>query len=181
MGAKRQYPRIRPIALAAAGFQTHVWFCAYCGRGGTPREQPDALERVCSACGFGLLLEALSVVAPSQADAFLVIDNRFAIEAISHQAEELLGIRERDVVRRPLTDLLVPGDPHRRGAVELIAAVSEATSGAPGSRPSQLLVRPTDKPELRIHARIGRCGPPLGALIVLEPTDAERLHLLEHH
>lgn len=174
-------PTGRAAALVAEAPEPHVWFCAYCGRRGAPREEPDELERVCSVCGFGLLLEALTEVAPMSTDAFLVVGDRFKVEAISHHAEELLGVPEQSVVRHPLTDLLVPADPDGQGVSQLIDAVTDATSGVAGVRPSHLLLRPTHDPELRLHARVGRCGPPLGALIVLEPTEAERLHLLEHH
>jgi hypothetical protein len=40
-----------------------------------------------------------------------------------------------------------------------------------------VILQPVGQPEVRVRARIGRCGPPLAALIVLEPTEADRLHL----
>lgn len=179
VGAEEERPEIEPQRRSVG---TRAWFCGYCGRGGLLVEDRNELERVCSICGFGLVLETSAELAPSPADAFLVVDDALNIEAISHQAEELLGVRERFVVRRPLTDVLAPAnhDPHL--ATKLLEAVGDATSGAAGTRPSHLLLCPIDNPNLRLKARIGRCGPPLSALIVLEPTEAERLHLLfEHH
>jgi PAS domain-containing protein len=124
------------------------------------------------------VLETSTGLAPTPADAFLVVDDDLTVQAISHQAEELLGVRERSMVRRPLTDLLVPADRGSRPASRLVAAVSEAASGVAGARPTHVMLQPVDQPDVRLSARVGRCGPPLGALIVLEPTEADRLHLV---
>jgi nitrogen-specific signal transduction histidine kinase len=124
------------------------------------------------------VLETLTRLAPTPADAFLVVDDDLSVQAISHQAEELLGVRERFIVRRPLTDLLVPADPGSHPASKLVAAVSEAASGVAGARPARVILQPVGQRDVRLSARIGRCGPPLAALIVLEPTEADRLHLV---
>jgi PAS domain-containing protein len=165
-------------ALADSQPEPRAWFCAYCGRGGLAGEEPEELERACALCGFGLLLETVAEIAPAPTDAFLVVDNDFGVVAISHRAEELLGIQERSVVGRPLTDLLLAADPEPHGAAELMAAVAQATSGAAGARPSHVRLRAIRDRGLRLRARLGRCGPPLGALIVLEPTAAERAQLM---
>ncbi len=170
--------RVRLFAVADSKPEPHLWFCAYCGRGGTAGDEPDELERVCSQCGFGLLLETVAEVAPAPTDAFLVIDDEFRVVAISHQTEELLGIHERFVVGHPLTELLLPAGPEPCGVSNLMTALAEATSGCAGVRPSHLLLRTVHDDGLSMHARLGRCGPPLGALIVLEPTAAERTQLL---
>jgi PAS domain-containing protein len=167
------------FAVASVKPAPHVWFCAYCGRCGPAGEDPEGLERACSQCGFGLLLETVAEIAPSPTDVFLVVGDDFAVVAISHQAEELLGVHERFVVGRPLTDLLLPAGPEPRGASELMGAVAAATSGAAGVRPLHLRLRTIHDRGLRLHARLGRCGPPMGALIVLEPTAAERARLLD--
>jgi PAS domain-containing protein len=154
-----------------------VWFCACCGGSGPAGEEPHELERMCSKCGLGLLLETVAELAPAPTDAFLVVDNHFGVAAISHQAEQLLCVDERSVVRRPLTDLLLPADREARGASEMMAAVAAAASGAAGVRPSHLRLRTLHHRGLQLQARLGRCGPPVGALIVLEPTAAERATL----
>jgi PAS domain-containing protein len=169
----------RLFSVSALKPALRVWFCAYCGRGGPAGEEPGVLERACSLCGFGLLLEAVAEIAPAPTDVFLVVGDDFAVVAISHQAEELLGVHERSVVGRPMTDLLLPAGPEPRGASELMAAVADATSGATGVRPLHLRLRTIHDRGLRLHARLGRCGPPMGALIVLEPTAAERAQLLQ--
>jgi PAS domain-containing protein len=170
--------RVLPFPVTGVKPAPRVWFCAYCGRAGLAGEEPAGLERACAVCGFGLLLETAAEIAPAPADAFLVVDDGFAVVAISHQAEELLGVHERFVVGRSLTDLLLPADGEPHGASELMAAVAAATSGAAGVRPLHLRLCTIRDRALLLHARLGRCGPPVGALIVLEPTVAERAQLL---
>jgi hypothetical protein len=172
---------LRAVPSPEDTIESHSWFCGYCGRGGPSVESPGPIDRLCSACGFGLVLETVSELAPSPADAFLVVDEHLSVQAISHQAEELLGVSERFVVRRPLTDLLMPADADPQAATKLVAAVAEASSGVAGARPSHLLLRPVNAPGMRLRARIGRCGPPLAALIVLEPTETDRLRLVLRH
>lgn len=157
--------------------EPYVWFCACCGHRPVG-EAPKPFERMCSKCGVGLLLEAAAEIAPAPTDPFVVVGNDFEVAAISHYAEELLGVHERSVIGHRLTELLLPadGDPH--GASALVAAVEEAASGAAGARPLHLRLRAVNHSELELHARLGRCGPPVGALIVLEPTAAERATLL---
>jgi PAS domain-containing protein len=157
--------------------EPHTWFCTCCGCNAA-EEEPDPFERVCPKCGVGLLLETVSAMAPASTDAFLVVDNGFEVAAISQRAEELLGVHERSVVRRPVAALLVPAEQEPRGACALLAAVADTTSGTAGVRPSHLQLRTIQHGGVQLHARIGRCGPPIGALIVLEPTAAERAKLL---
>jgi PAS domain-containing protein len=168
---------LRSVGSGFDATEPRSWFCGYCGRGGPCVESRARFDRVCGACGFGLLLETVSRIAPSEHDAFLVIDEQLIIDAISHRAEELLNARERSVVRKPLTELLVPAASEPQAATRLIAAVAEATSGVSGVQPTQMLLRPVHSHEVRLHARIGRCGSPLAALIVLEPTAADRRDL----
>jgi PAS domain-containing protein len=126
------------------------------------------------------VLETVTRLAPSSDDAFLVVDIKLIVEAISRQAEKLLGVSEGFVVRRPLAELLMPAgtDAEPHAVAGLMAAVSEAASGVAGARPSRLVFAPAKANGLRLHARIGRCGPPVAALIVLEPTETERLRLV---
>ena len=168
---------LRAVGSGFDAAEPRSWFCAYCGRGGPWVESRARFDRLCGACGFGLLLETVRRMAPSEHDAFLVIDEQLIIDAISHRAELLLNAPERSVVRKPLTELLVPAASERQAATRLMAAVAEATSGVAGAQPTHMLLRPVHSHGVRLHARIGRCGSPLAALIVLEPTAADRLEL----
>ncbi len=142
-------------------------------------EEPHPFERVCSKCGVGLLLETVAERAPAATAPFLIVSNNFQVAAISRKAEELLGVQERSVVEHPVTDLLLPAETEARGACGLMAAIAETTSGCAGVRPSDLRLRTVDHRRVEMHARLGRCGPPVGALIVLEPTAADRAKLLD--
>jgi PAS domain-containing protein len=173
VGDDRDPSGLRAVGGGFDATEPRSWFCGYCGRGGPHVESRARFDRVCGACGFGLLLETASRMAPSEHDAFLVIDEQLIIDAISHRAEQLLNARERAVVRKPLTELLVPAASEAQAATRLIAAVAEATSGVAGVKLTHMLLRPVRSQGVRLHARIGRCGSPLAALIVLEPTDAD--------
>jgi hypothetical protein len=168
---------LRAVGSGFDATEPRSWFCGYCGRGGPCAESLARFDRICSACGLGLLLETVSRMAPSEHDAFLVIDEQLIIDAISYRAEQLLNARERSVVRKPLTELLVPAASEPQAATRLIKAVAEATSGVAGVKPTHMLLRPVYGHEVRLHARVGRCSSPLAALIVLEPTDADRRQL----
>jgi PAS domain-containing protein len=136
-------------------------FCGHCGRAPETRA---AKSRVCPTCGLGLLLEASVDVAPSPRDPFLVIDSTLMVCAVSREAERLLGVSETDAVNHHVGDFLSPGD-SESGADSLITALALTTQhDAPIKN---LVVRPTNTFGVRYWARIGRCGPPSAALLVL--------------
>jgi PAS domain-containing protein len=144
-----------------AGDQSSKVFCGHCGR------SPDTgyrASRVCPSCGLGLLLEASLDVAPAPSDPFLVIDSSLMVCAVSRQAERLLGISETDAVDRPLNDFLAPAD-SEAGPDAIVTAL--ALSSAEEAPVKNLVVRPVNTFGVRYWARIGRCGPPSAALLVL--------------
>jgi hypothetical protein len=150
--------------------ETWTWFCAYCGVPYHGEEPPSPMARVCRACGLGILIEAPAPVSPAPQDAFLVVDHELRVQALSCRAEELLDVRERSVVGSELTDLLLPIDADAQGS----GLLTDAAFGAAGSEampvPAHLVLRSTRNPALTLRARIGRCGPSIAALIVLEPS-----------
>jgi len=148
----------------------HAWFCGYCAApcpGGTPTS-PHA--RVCSGCGLGLMLEARSDVLPAPQDAFLVIDSRLLVQGISREAEAILGVTEHDGVDRPVTELLVGADAEASDADSLSALILAAVAR---DDCVETVVRPLATFGVRLRARIGACGPPRAALVVL-PDDRPR-------
>jgi hypothetical protein len=138
-------------------------FCGHCGR--QPTEEFDRRRtRVCPTCGFGLLLEAPVDVAPGPRDPFIVVDQTLSVCAVSREAERLLGISETDAVNRHVSAYL-SGSDAEGGENPLIAALAIT---ARGDGPTQnLVVRPANTFGVRYWARIGRCGPPKAALVVL--------------
>lgn len=138
-------------------------FCSHCGER-PESDQLGAASRVCSSCGFGLMLEASADVAPSPGGAFLVIDNSMSVCAVSGEAERLLATRETDAVNRHITELLVPADAEAQGPQNLAVAVTWAARG--DDAPRSVMVRPTNTFGVRLTARISSCGPPTAALVV---------------
>lgn len=142
-----------------------VSFCSHCGARPNPRLDP-ADSRVCGACGLGLILEASADIAPRVGDAFIVLDRALSVCAVSRAAESLLDTNEPDVVNRHVTDLLMPADAEGPASQSLGAAVIWATRGEMPIRTT--FVRPANTFGIRLTARIGTCGPPRAALVVLE-------------
>ena len=141
-------------------------FCGHCGRAPENQqtvENPSA--RVCQKCGMGLLLQAPADAAPSPTDPFMVIDSSLTVCAVSKRAEHLLNINETDAVNRPIGEFLVPGDAETAPNENLAALVTWAARGDAPQR--DVVVRPTNTFGVRYWARIGPCGPPTAALLVL--------------
>jgi hypothetical protein len=122
---------------------------------------------VCPCCGLGLLLEAREDAIPSARDAFLVIDSALLVQAMSREAQSLLGMTEEIAVNRPVAELLVPADAQTQGSGDFAAAVIQAAEGD-YAESTYKFVRPWNTFGVRMRARICTCGPPRAALIVLE-------------
>ena len=144
-------------------------FCGHCAR--EPESGPPGMtgSRVCEHCGLGLLLEANPDMAPTPADPFLVTDAGQQICAVSRAGESLLGVAEPEAVNRHLNDFIVPADLGNPASYSLSAAIVAAATGA--SDPIHIAVRPPDTFGVRNWAKIGACGPPNGALIVIAAVD----------
>jgi len=147
-----------------------VWFCGYCGAPPIYTGAPAPVARVCGHCGQGLMLESHAEAAPRHGEGFLVVDSRLAIQAVSKQAEELLGIPEQEATDRQLGDLLIGADAELALQEGLRAILESASTGH--DPPGSTFVRPRATYGVRMRARISACGPPRGALIVLEAAGA---------
>jgi PAS domain-containing protein len=142
-----------------------VWFCGNCAAP-SPRgipAHPDS--RVCQSCGLGVLLEARADVLPSPQEAFLVVDASLAVQALSRRAERLLDVSEEQAINRPMGELLVAADTEDSARRELARAIIDAATGA--DDPTYVYVRPWNTFGVRMRARVGACGPPRAALLVL--------------
>jgi len=103
---------------------------------------------------------------PDARDAFLVVDSRLLVQAMSREAQTLLGLAEEDAVDRPVSELLVPADAEGEPRGGLAAAIAEAAAG--DEPEGRAYVRPWNTFGVRMRARIATCGPPRAALIVLD-------------
>lgn len=146
--------------------ETFRWFCGHCAAPSPGGAAPPPTARVCTRCGLGLLLETREDAVPDPRDAFLVVDSRLLVQAMSREAQTLLGFAEEDAVDHPVSELLVPADAEGESRGGLAAAVAEAAAGDEAD--GRAYVRPWNTFGVRMRARIATCGPPRAALIVLD-------------
>ncbi len=159
----RRVRALRPVEADDRGLEI-VSFCGHCAL--APEPVADAPpSRVCGHCGLGLVLRAAVDLAPRRDEPFLVIDNTLSVCAVSAAAEELLDIDETTAVNKHIADFLVPADANASSAENLLALLVEVAGGS--GEPRATVVRPRQEFGVRFTARIGPCGPPHAALLVL--------------
>jgi hypothetical protein len=159
----RRLRAVRPVEVDERGLEV-VSFCGHCAMAPSPvvAAQPS---RVCGHCGLGLVLQAGADLAPRLDEPFLVIDTTLSVCAVSAAAEELLDIEETKAVNKHIADFLVPADANAPSAENLLALLVEVAGGS--GEPRTAVVRPRQEFGVRYKARIGPCGPPHAALLVL--------------
>ncbi|MBA3747614.1 MAG: hypothetical protein H0W96_09005 [Solirubrobacterales bacterium] len=156
--------RLRALRPVEVDGRELISFCGHCGL--PPAASTDTPgSRVCGHCGLGLVLQAASDIAPRGDVPFLVIDSTLSVCAVSASAEELLGTDETEAVNRHIADFLVPADANAPSAENLLVLLVDAASS--GGGPRTVVVRPRQEFGVRFRARIGPCGPPNAALLVL--------------
>ncbi|MEA2324515.1 MAG: hypothetical protein QOD81_4365 [Solirubrobacteraceae bacterium] len=157
----------RPQLVALPGYrdrQPDVHFCGHCGHAAVV-EIAQPASRVCSRCELGLLIGAPPDLAPAPSDPFLLVDSTLSVCGISGLAEDLLGVVETEAVNRHITEFLVPADAEVSGPGDLVNLLVHAARGA--GEVHDVVLRPSDEFGIRYWARIGPCGPPRAALLVL--------------
>lgn len=115
---------------------------------------------------MGVILEADPRMAPATAGAFLVCDELLLVCAVSESAERLLGCSEPEAIHRPLSRLLVGADLDEQGIPRLPELLGEAARGDLDL--TETVVVPLDAPHALLHCRVGSCGSPVAALLVLD-------------
>jgi hypothetical protein len=161
-----QRPALRLVEGGLDSSATYLWFCGHCASP-SPGGAPPPTARVCTSCGLGLLLEAREDVVPDARDAFLVVDSSLLIQAMSREAQSLLGMTEELAINKPVAELLVPADAETQGRTGFAAAIAQAADGQDPDN-GRSFVRPWNTFGVRMRARIATCGPPRAALVVLE-------------
>jgi PAS domain-containing protein len=147
-------PQGRPLAA----------FCGHCGRPPAEGEEPTA-TRVCRRCGLGLVLQAPRALVPQANEPFLVVDSRLTVCAVSRRAEDLLGLPETEAVNRHVAEFLTTAQADTPTTENLLAQLVVAATSDEDAH--TVIVRPTGEFGVRYRARIGPCGPPRAALVVL--------------
>ncbi|MFP5361725.1 MAG: PAS domain-containing protein [Thermoleophilia bacterium] len=159
----RRLRALRPVEVDERGLEV-VSFCGHCALPPAPLAQA-APSRVCGHCGLGLVLRATADLAPRHDEPFLVVDTTLSVCAVSAAAEELLGIDETQAVNKHVADFLVPADANAPSAENLLVLLVAVAGGS--GEPRTTMVRPRQEYGVRFRARIGPCGPPHAALLVL--------------
>ena len=158
-------PALRVVDPGAEAAGEWVWFCGHCAARPPQAGAPAPSARVCGECRLGLLLETHDLAVPGVGDAFLVVDRRMTVQAVSVAAEELFGIDETSAVDRPVNQLLVGARAEAAESSGLASAIGAALAGAASNT---TFVRPWNTFGVRMRADVSACGPPRAALIVLE-------------
>jgi hypothetical protein len=138
-----------------------VRFCGHCGL--APPTPMAARSRVCALCGLGVVITAAEDLAPCKGESFIIVDRQLKLCGLSRGAERVLEVNEPDAVHRHICDFLEPADAEAGQGDELLQSVIAGGFVAPRT----LVVRPAGEYGVRYSARVGACGPPAGALIVL--------------
>ena len=141
-------------------------FCTHCGAlfeadSSTP-ERP-LRGRVCSDCGLGMVLTCAEELLERPGGAFLVVTSDLLVSAASEAAEELLDSGQ-GLHGRPLLSVLTSPS----GVADLARRVVRAATGERSV--ATMPVRPAAKrlDHVSLVARIGNCGSPPAALVVVE-------------
>ena len=119
-----QRPALRLVEGGLDTTATWLWFCGHCAAPSPGGAAPPPTARVCTSCGLGLLLEAREDAVPSGRDAFLVVDSALLVQAMSREAQSLLGVTEEMAIDKPVAELLVPADAEAQGRPGFAASIA---------------------------------------------------------
>ena len=158
------------LRLVDGGLDTTIewsWFCGYCAAPAPGNMPPPPSGRVCSSCGLGMMLETRADAIPTDRDAFVVVDSRLLIQALSRDAQRLLAVTEEDAIDTRVSELLMPADAETANRTGFAAAIADAAQGLE-AEVTRTFVRPWNTFGVRMRAKIAMCGPPRAALIVLD-------------
>jgi hypothetical protein len=166
------------LRILDGGLDTTVesrWFCGYCAALPRGDQDPQPFWRVCASCGAGVLLETRADAVPSDRQAFLIVDGRMLVQAISREAQTLLAISKPDVIATPVSELLISADAESADRDRFASAIAEAAQGLDPDN-ERNFVRPWNTFGVRMRVRVATCGPPRAALVVLgnDPRAAPR-------
>jgi hypothetical protein len=143
-----------------------TYFCTHCASlADAPQgnaERPHR-GRVCPECSLGVILSCSRATLETDGAAFLVVTADLRISAASESAERFFRIPD-GLYGRPLLSIMTSPN----GIGELARHVVRAASGA--KRPVTIEVEAASSrlPEGMIRARIGGCGNPPAALVVID-------------
>jgi hypothetical protein len=138
-------------------------FCTHCAflfdaPAGTPPR-----GRVCVRCGLGVVLTCSSATLTAPGAVFLVVTADLRVSAASAPAEDLFAVPD-GVYGRPLLSLLTSP----AGLGELARLVVRAANGTMAPTVLAVQAAASKVEEADLEARVGGCGNPPAALVVVE-------------
>jgi hypothetical protein len=145
-------------------------FCSRCGEPAIDPPAGDAPppfeQRVCGACGMGVLLRCGSAALPGTGTSFMVVTRTLEIGAVSEAAEVIFGPEEKLLGKGLLELISSPVGDRKLGR-----AVSQAALRVhdPLTLPARLNGERAEAIGT-MACRISTCGPPRAALVSVEPT-----------
>jgi hypothetical protein len=158
------------VAQAGAHGRAHeielTRFCTHCGTlFDAPASAPERplRGRVCSRCTLGVVLTCATGLLDRGGAAFLVVTSDLRVSAASEPAEELLGGGD-GMYGRPLLSVLTSPE----GVGELARRVVRAATGDRSITTMPVEAAAARLPDMALDARIGGCGDPPAALVVVE-------------
>ena len=143
---------------AAGDALTH--FCTHCA---ALFDEPGTRRRVCPRCGLGVVLTCSSATLDAAGAAFFVVTSDLRVSAGSKQAEDLFSAHD-GIFGRPLMSLVTSP----AGIGELARLVVAAANGTMAPTTIAVESAATKLDDLSLEARIGGCGNPPAALVVVE-------------
>ena len=159
----RHLARVHPSsAQGRAEGEELTRFCTHCA---SLFDEPAARRRVCPRCGLGVVLTCSSATLEAPGAAFFVVTADLRVSAGSRQAEDLFAVHD-GVFGRPLLSLVT--SPVGVGELARLVVVAAGGTMAPTTIPVQSAAAKLD--HVALEARIGGCGNPRAALVVVEPA-----------
>jgi hypothetical protein len=153
-------------AHGRAGGEELTRFCTHCAvlfdaptaAAGTPNR-----GRVCARCGLGVVLTCSSATLTSPGAAFLVVTADLRVSAASQPADDLFAVPDGSYGRPLLSLLTSPA-----GVAELARVVVRAANGSLAPTTVAVAGASSEIETGSLEARVGGCGNPPAALVVLE-------------
>jgi hypothetical protein len=165
----------RVSSIGAQGGAPEVELTRFCTHCGTLHDASEATPerplrgRVCSDCSLGVVLTCAAELLDRGGAAFLVVTSELRISAASEAAEGLLGAGD-SLYARPLLSVITSPV----GVPELARRVVRAAAGDRGVATLPVEPAAARLPDgVSLEAKIGWCGDPAAALVVVESAGSE--------
>ncbi|MEA2310025.1 MAG: hypothetical protein QOG41_736 [Thermoleophilaceae bacterium] len=164
----RHLARVHPAgAQGRANGEELTRFCTHCAfvfDGPTAQAGTPNRGRVCVRCGLGVVLTCSSATLTAPGAAFFVVTADLRVSAASQAADDMFAVPDGSYGRPLLSLLTSPA-----GVGELARLIVAAANGtlAPATVPVQASASKIDR---EMEARIGGCGNPPAALVVVDST-----------